>query len=193
MIRYPVELRMKPDLLYDYRDANREVFGFAPHVGIKSYPRFEVMEMDLDELGIDKQDFAETVICSYAVWAKKYKAKCVPIRMFCADSALRRYMRVSEYQTVELRPSHDEEILYTELLVQRSYLWENLSGSAIRMRDVIRNLRPILDPRWVVLYDDKDERRPIMRATDILADEYMVTHYKHIGDVLQAVYMERHG
>ena len=96
---------------------------------------------------------------------------------------MKKYAKVKGMETVDLATDkHKEELLYTELLVLRCYIRDNLTD-VVRMSKVINSLRPMLDSRWLDCYDNGGER-PEQEALEILADGYNLSSYRNITDIL---------
>jgi len=174
----------KPQTAIYYEKVMQEIYNKKIWLAKKLYSRFTVLEDDLKDLGFDDyRDYAYTVGNMLKVWAKDKGLKYIPYSVFCGEFALKKYAKVKGMKTVDLATDkHKEELLYTELLVLRSYIHENLT-SVKRLSKVIWELRPVLDSRWLDAYDN-DGDRPEQEALEILAEEYHLRSYRSVTDIL---------
>ena len=179
-----------PQLVIFYKKANKNVFGKEPYVLRKVYNKFSVMEDDLRELGISPRHYADTVVAALKKWCIDKHMGSVPVNIFISDFAMRKYQKITGYESVKITPDHTEELLWTELLVLRSYIYKNLQGEVVRLRDEIEELRPLLYKGWLDLYDNGGTR-PTQKALDMLAEEYGLNGVKSINDILKKALTNR--
>jgi len=174
----------KPQTAIYYEKVMQEIYNKKIWLAKKLYSRFTVLEDDLKDLGFDDyRDYAYTVGNMLKVWAKDKGLKYIPYSVFCGEFALKKYAKVKGMKTVDLATDkHKEELLYTELLVLRSYIRANLTDVK-RLKDVVWELRPVLDARWIDAYDNGGER-PEQEALEILAEGYHLRSYRSIVDIL---------
>jgi hypothetical protein len=177
-------VQSKPQTAIYYEKAMQEIYNKRIWLAKKLYSRFAVLEDDLKDLGFDDyRDYAYTVGNMLKVWAKDKGLKHIPYTVFCGEFAMAKYAKVKGMETVDLATDkHKEELLYTELLVMRMYIRENLTDVK-RYRDVVWELRPVLDSRWLDAYDNKGDR-PEQEAMEILAEEYCLRSYRGLNDIL---------
>ena len=177
-------VRSKPQTAIYYEKAMADIYNKKMFLAKKLYSRFAVLEDDLEDLGFeDYKDYAYTVGNMLKVWATDKGLKYIPYHVFCGEFALKKYAKVKGMETVDLATDKKkEELLYTELLVLRCYIRANLT-EVKRLKDVIWELRPVLDARWVDAYDNGGDR-PTQEAMEILAEELHLRSYRCLNDIL---------
>lgn len=160
-----------PLLARYYIDIHKDIFGCKVFVHEKYYSKFRVMEDDLREIGATPLEYADIVIRMLKNWANVKGLNSVPIRVFCGDWALGKFKKVFESDIVDISKDADT-VLYSELLVARTYIEGNYSN----IGNVVEDLRPLLDDDWIELYNEGSYRFSMGDALDILCEEYGVSY-----------------
>jgi hypothetical protein len=154
-----------------YVKAVYNVYGIIISVSKDNIPLFKVLEDDLRDKGISYKDYANTVCGVLQNWCVKQRLRFPPANVFLSDFAIKRYESVKSKETVEYIQDGGE-VLYSELMVARKYIQDNLSSHA-RFRDVVSSLEPLLSPKWLDLYNT-GSKRPVNDALEILIEEFGV-------------------
>jgi len=159
--------------------------GVKVYVPEKYYSRFMVFEDDLRDLGISYKEYAYVAMKMLAGWARERKMNTIPIRTFAGNWALDMYLEVRDSQQVTIQIDDVDVVLESEVLVGRKYIQDSLNGFT-RLRDVVGDIRPLLDDDWIRLYES-GEARPIRDAVKVLSFEFGVpgaSTYTEIVDKL---------
>lgn len=163
-----------PALAGYYISANEKTFSTRPIVHISQWGIFRVLEDDLRDLHVPIRDYAYTTIAMLKKWALSHKMRYVPIKSFSSDWALAKFLKVWQSQTVEIHPDDaDADLLYSELLVARAFIRENLQHYT-RLSKVVEACMSLVSKEWYELYDSKDKRRSkfVNKAIEMLCDDY---------------------
>ena len=177
----------KPHLVTHYVNACVKFYNCRPFVPAKLYPKFRVFEDDLRELGVSSKDYAYTTIKLMKSFIAKKGWTNLPTNLFLGDYCLHRYVKVMKTETVTIDTDDRGDILYRdELLVARVFVEKNLSsdGNCVRLRDVVKELKPLLSDVWLQVYINKD-RRPEAEVIDQLVIEYEIS--KNVSSYLDIV------
>jgi hypothetical protein len=178
-----------PQLVFHYVDACESVYKYRPYVPKKYYGKFSVFEDDLREMQISSMDYANSVVALTKKFVKGKGMKCLPINMFLGNYCLKVYNRYLSTNTVTVVDTDRQVMLYNELLVARFYIDKNIhrdGNSHIRMSDAIDELEPLLDKRWIALYENS-KIRPIEDALEILCKEYKVKSADSYLEIVEAL------
>jgi hypothetical protein len=174
-----------PAILPHYLSANEEVFN--RHVGIppKDYNRLLTLQDELREHGIDYKDYAYTVVRLYGAWCKKWNRRQVPLSIFCGSRALQRYMKVAAKASVEMRPTGDGKLLYSEMLVAHTYINWSLEGKWQPIRNVMDEVLVMLDRQWIVMFHEHKRGELVDKALELLCKEYGVKDALDYDDLVR--------
>jgi len=175
-----------PTLARFYMDAHEDIYDVRPFVHSNHYGRFLVFEDELREFGYSCKEYAYTVVKILEKWKDSKGFKHIPVVAFTGDWALKKFMRVADSKHVDI--SNDDYSLYhSELIVARSYIYENAyNGRCVKLRDVVNELRPLLSEQWLEKYDSGGER-PIDDVLDDLCDEYGVVVARNYNSIVDAI------
>lgn len=177
----------EPQLVRFYKLAQVKTFRKEPFLHSKHWGRFADFEKLLHELNFAPRDYAYTVTEILKQWCKDKNLQYVPRNVFTGDWALERYQKVMGSDTVSIMKADEvdhEALLYTELLVARRYIYENaVMRNVIGLRSVVKDMRQLLNPEWLELYDNRG-KRPIQDAMQILNDEFGTdfSNYAELAD-----------
>lgn len=165
----------EPQLVRFYKLAQDKIFHVQPFMHSKYWPRFADFEILLSELDFTPRDYSYTVTEILKKWCKDRNLKCVPRNVFTGNWALERYQKVMGSATVSIMGADEvdrEALLYAELSVARRYIYENaVMRNVIGLRSIVRDMRQLLNPEWLELYDNRG-KRPIKDAMQILNEEF---------------------
>jgi hypothetical protein len=181
----------KPQLITHYVKACTKVYHRKPFIPAKLFPKFKVFEDDLRELGIPPRDYAYVVATLMKRFVLSKGWNCLPVPVFLGNYCLNKYKDIAATKTVKVDTENSMDILFhDELLVARVFIEKNVAsdGNVIRLRDVVKELKPLLSDNWLQVYVNKD-RRPEDDVIDQLVTEYgiskKVTSYLDIVSVLR--------
>lgn len=164
----------EPQLARFYRVSQAKAFFNTPRVHQNSWARFQKFEKELHEDNIPPRDYAYIVTELLRKWVHTNGFKYIPYKTFTGPWALERYKAVSNSQTVTVAYGmevDEEELLYTELLVARTYIYKNaIERRVVRFSKVVEDMWELLNPDWVDIYD-RGGKRPIAKALEILSEE----------------------
>ena len=122
-----------PALVNHYIDAHDKVLGVFVKVNPSHYAVFDVFTEDLQDLKIDPKTYSVNVVQILRSWLKLKNFRSVPIRVFCGDWALGKFLKVDAREYVKLEVDDDaSEILQSELTVARYYIAGNI-GNYMRL------------------------------------------------------------
>lgn len=167
-----------PALAHMYKSAMRQIYGVDVYVMRRDYPRFAVFEDDLREEAIPIKEYAYTVGTILRKWCKFHKFKYIPVKVFTGDWALSRFMKVWQSETVTVgKPTNDDALLYSELLVGRMYV-VTLLTRYVRLSSVVEDIKIMLSPEWYHMYTSKDKRRIkfVREAIVVLCEELGISN-----------------
>ena len=181
----------KPQLVIHYVNACTKVYHKKPFIPAKLFPKFKVFEDDLRELGISSRDYAYVVVTLMKRFVLSKGWICLPVPVFLGNYCLNKYKDIAATKTVKVDIETSTDILFhDELLVARVFIEKNLSSDAncVRLRDVVKELKPLLSDVWLQVYVNKD-RRPEDDVIDQLVTEYGISKnvlsYLDIVDALR--------
>ena len=133
------------------------------------------------------REYAYTTVSILQKWALDKKLKFVPVPTFLSDFALLRFLNVWNSQTVTIdKPDDMEALLYSELLVARKYIVDNCHG-VVRLGQVVDQLRPMLNPGWLDLYNQHKRAKLMVQSLEILCDEYGLKNANSYTDIVGAL------
>lgn len=165
----------EPQLARFYKLAQVKTFRKEPYLHSKHWGRFADFEKLLTELNFTPRDYSYTVTEILKQWCKQKNLEYVPRNVFTGNWALERYEKVIKSATVSIMGADEvdrEALLYAELSVARRYIYENaVMRNVIGLRSIVRDMRQLLNPEWLELYDNRG-KRPIKDAMQILNEEF---------------------
>ena len=183
-LKYP--LINKPALAAYYESAHKQVLNRTCYIRKNEYPMFETFSDDLRELNIGCRDYAYAVVKLLQSWLQEKKFYRIPVNVFCGDWALNKFKKIDDSQYVRItEPEEDKtvEIVQSELLVARAYIEYNLKD-VYRMKDVVKDLRPLLSKEWLECPEDK---RPITEVLEMLCKDYGLPLTSSYNNVIRSL------
>jgi hypothetical protein len=148
-----------------YEHSQEVVFGKRVMVIQRYFSAFRVMDDDLRDAGITSNEYAYTTTIALHKWALTKGYHHIPIRVFLGPWALKKFMKVYESKSVEMyKPELIDKaaLIYSEEIVATRYLHVNI-GEAVytKFKDVVEDMRPLLDAKWLEMWDNKINRDEI--------------------------------
>lgn len=180
-----LSLHDAPALRRYYIAAHARIFGKDLYVHPKHNGRFLVFEDELRELGFSAREYAYTIVTLLKKWAISKGFNKVPINAFTGDWALDKFKRVAGSKYVDIsNVDTDYDLYWSELTVARSYIHENVhNGVAVKLRDVVDELKPLLSEHWLRRYYNGGQR-PVNKVLDDLCEEYDITFARNYADIV---------
>lgn len=166
-----------PQLAMHYISACKKVYGKAPYIHKRLFPKFSVFEDDLRYEGIASRDYAFTVAVLMVKFCQQHKFAYLPINTFLGDYCLKRYRKVLEAKTVSIEMTTDEDtLLRDELTVARLFIDRNVnSDNYVRLSAIVKDIEPLLSKTWLQVYVNRG-KRPELDAISTLADEFGISN-----------------
>ena len=173
-----------------YMDAHKKVFGSRPFVHERWYGLLLALEDDLRDANIPCSEYAMVVTKTLYKWAVEKGFNSIPVRVFCGNWAMGKFMKVMKSSTVRIDTVDDD--LYTrlfnsELLIAREYINRNLGDSPVRMRTIVDDIRILVDEVWYSVYEEEKIGRPIDEVLYQLCEEFGVKRANSYNDIINTV------
>jgi len=176
--------------------AHKKVFGTVPFVHVKYRGLFLALEDDLRDGDIPCREYAYTVVRTLHRWAVGKGFNSVPVRVFCGNWAMKKFMKSWKSKTVKIDTVEDDQytrLLGSELFIAREYIARNLGENPIRMKQIVIELKDFVDEVWYGMYDNGNASRPTDDVIDILCEEYGIKRVYSYNDIIDAVIRQRTG
>jgi hypothetical protein len=167
----------------------RDVYGAQVYVHNKNFPLFRTLEDDLRFMRVGPRQYAYGVANALKTWVRNKKMSHVPMKVFCGDWAMTRYLKVSGYMYVDVSKIHEDDsdaiVFHDELLFARYYVDALVVGHNISITNAVDEMQSYMSEQWIDAY--KDDDRPVKRVTEALCTEYRVkaSSYEGIAEQLR--------
>jgi hypothetical protein len=173
-----------------YSKITYDIFGVNCRIHKSKIPKFLKFEKRLHKENISLRRYTEVVLRLLYKWAMDKDMTFVPVDIFLSEFAYMRYSSVISTKTLDVMDESEDrfaELLHSELMVGRLFIRRYIeTDGGYKFRKAVSELRSILSPLWLELYDTS-QSRPTEDALEVLSAEFGILPADTYLDIVDSV------